>query len=322
MILSGVNILMPDKQSMIHWGANFRPITLEGQWWRVFTAGFIHFGILHLVLNMYALSYIGLILEPHLGRTRFFATYILTGVASGMTSLWWNHFVISAGASGAIFGMYGAFIALATTDLFDKSFVKKPLLISIVVFVGYNLANGLKPNSGIDNAAHIGGLIAGIIIGYAFVPSLKQKQNLRLKYATMAILTTILLISSAIIYNSLPNDFAIYQSKLKKFIVIESMALKVYRLPKGTPQKEILSEIKDRDLYYWNEDLKLVESFKNLNLPPIIREKNRKLKEYSELRIKSYKLIYKDVKENTNKYLPQIKKYNREIEKLLNEFKE
>jgi rhomboid protease GluP len=172
MLISGVHILLPENQDLLNWGANFRPMTLEGQWWRLFTACFLHIGILHLLLNMYALLYVGLLLEPYLGKTRFLAAYLISGIAASMTSLWWHDFTISAGASGAIFGMYGVFLALLTTNLLDKS-VKKALLTSIAVFVGYNILNGLQPNSGIDNAAHIGGLISGLIIGYAFVPSLR-----------------------------------------------------------------------------------------------------------------------------------------------------
>jgi rhomboid protease GluP len=110
------------------------------------------------------LLYIGLLLEPYLGKTRFLTAYLISGIAASMTSLWWNDLTISAGASGAIFGMYGVFLALLSTNLLDKS-VKKVLFTSIAVFAGYNILNGLKSNSGIDNAAHIGGLISGLIIG-------------------------------------------------------------------------------------------------------------------------------------------------------------
>ena len=138
MILSGVHFLLPENQSLLEWGANFRPLTLAGQWWRLFSAIFLHIGILHLLLNMYALLYIGLLLEPYLGKTRFIAAYFISGIAASVTSLWWHDLIISAGASGAIFGMYGVFLALLTTNLLDKS-VKKALLASIAVFVGYNI---------------------------------------------------------------------------------------------------------------------------------------------------------------------------------------
>lgn len=318
MLISGVHILLPDNQDLLNWGANFRPMTLEGQWWRLFTACFLHIGILHLLLNMYALLYIGLLLEPYLGKTRFLAAYLISGIAASMTSLWWHDLTISAGASGAIFGMYGVFLALLTTNLLDKS-VKKALLTSIAVFVGYNILNGLKPNSGIDNAAHIGGLISGLIIGYAFVPSLKQFENKTIKFSTISVLTIALLISSFTVYNALPNDIGKYDEKMKEFVSMESMALEVYNLPEGTPNERILSEIKDRGLYYWNENIKLIDSFKDLDLPFPIRARNSKLKEYCELRVKSYELIYKAIDEGTDKYQNQIDEYNQKIELIITE---
>ncbi len=312
MIASGVHIFFPEKQSILEWGANFRPLTLEGQWWRLLTSCFIHFGIFHLIFNMYALLYIGLLLEPYLGKTRFVTAYFLAGLSASTASLWWNSLSISAGASGAIFGMYGVFLALLSTKLLEKA-IRKPLLVSIAIFVAYNILNGLKPDSGIDNAAHIGGLLSGLIIGYAFVPGLKQYKNRKVQLATIAVLAVFFLIPTVLIYKTLPNDIPIYQKKLKKFAEMESMALEVYRLPEWTPKKEILSEIKDRGIYYWNEDLKLIDSFKSLDLPPAIREKNQELRKYCVLRLKSYRLLYKAIKENTTKYATQIKKYNDQI---------
>ena len=128
--------------------------------------------------------YIGLLLEPRLGTIRFLGAYILTGIAASITSLWWHDLTISAGASGAIFGMYGVFLAMLTTNLIEKS-ARKALLTSIGVFVFYNLVNGMK--GGIDNAAHIGGLVSGLLTGYAFYPSLKRPEAINLKFSLIKI---------------------------------------------------------------------------------------------------------------------------------------
>ena len=321
MIISGVHFLMPDGQSLLEWGANFRPLTLAGQWWRLFTAMFLHIGILHLLLNMYALLYIGFLLEPYLGKVRFFTAYLISGVVASVTSLWWHDLTISAGASGAIFGMYGVFLALLTTNLLDKS-TKKALLASIVVFVGYNILNGLKPDSGIDNAAHIGGLISGLIIGYAFVPSLKKHEDTTIKSLTIGILSIILLMSSITVYKVLSNDMEKYDEKMNTFIAMESMALEVFSLPAETSTEKILYELKDRGIYYWNENLTLIESLKDLDLPQPVIERNAKLKEYCELRIKSYELYYKAVSEDTDKYQMEINDYNNKIETIVKELTE
>ncbi len=88
MAVTGVNVLSPDNESLLNWGANFKPVTLDGQWWRLLTNCFIHIGLAHLVMNMYALLYIGLLLEPYFGKTRFIAAYLLTGISASVTSLW------------------------------------------------------------------------------------------------------------------------------------------------------------------------------------------------------------------------------------------
>lgn len=177
MVLSGVSAIEPDSLSLIRWGADYTPFTLgEGQWWRLLTSTFLHAGILHLAMNMYAFFFIGLLLEPYLGRWLFTIAYLLTGVVASATSLYWHDMVLSVGASGAIFGMYGVFLAMLTTNLIHKE-KRTPLLRSIGLFVLYNLAIGLTIGTfgAIDNSAHIGGLISGILIGYILYPVLKKK---------------------------------------------------------------------------------------------------------------------------------------------------
>lgn len=192
MVATGVDILQPDGRSLLSWGANYKPLTLYGQSWRLLTACFLHIGVVHLLLNMYALLSIGFLLEPYLGRRRFLAAYLLTGLVASLTSLWWHDAGISAGASGAIFGMYGVFLAMLTTSLIDPS-ARKPLLVSIIIFVGYNLIGGLK--DGIDNAAHLGGLLSGLAIGYAFLPGLKHPDSKALKFGTLLLVTTVVLLA-------------------------------------------------------------------------------------------------------------------------------
>jgi rhomboid protease GluP len=228
MAFSGVNIFAPESEQLIAWGANFRPVTLAGEWWRLLTCCFIHIGIFHLVMNMYALLYIGLLLEPYLGKVRFASAYLLTGIVASVASLAWHDMTVSAGASGAIFGMYGVFLAMLTTNLIEKS-ARKALLTSIGIFVAYNLANGLK--AGIDNAAHIGGLVSGLLIGYAFYPSLKPEGSKKMQYVAIAVVTLLSLLGSAFVYQKLPNDIVKYNENMELFSSLEAKALKLYELP-------------------------------------------------------------------------------------------
>lgn len=318
MAISGVNIMLPDNESLLKWGANFRPLTLEGEWWRLLTNCFLHIGIFHLVMNMYALLYIGMLLEPLLGRTRFISAYLLTGITASIASLWWHDLIISAGASGAIFGMYGVFLAMLTTNLIEKT-TRKALLTSIAIFVGYNLIYGLK--GGIDNAAHIGGLIVGIIIGYAFIPSLKKPEDVKLKLTTIGLLTLLILTCSFIVYKNTSNDIGKYDEKIKTFVSNERMALEVYNLSPNSPNDQILYGLKERGIYYWNENIKLIEEVEKLDLPSEVHNRNTKLKQYCELRIKSYQLLYKAISEDTDIYKLQIENYDKQIGAIINELK-
>ena len=162
MVAFGVGILEPSTLALLKWGADFGPLTLTGDWWRAITCNFIHIGAFHMLMNMYAFMYIGLWLEDLIGTRRMFISYLLTGVCSAAFSLYMHAETISAGASGAIFGLYGIFLAFLLFHHIPRA-QRKALLISILLFVGYNLVYGMK--AGIDNAAHIGGLLSGFLLG-------------------------------------------------------------------------------------------------------------------------------------------------------------
>jgi rhomboid protease GluP len=293
-------------------------MTLDGEAWRLLSSCFLHIGIFHLLMNMYALLYIGVLLEPILGTRKFISAYLLTGIASSTVSLWWHDLTISAGASGAIFGMYGVFLALLTTNFIEKS-ARKALLTSIGIFVGYNLLNGMKGD--IDNAAHIGGLLSGLAIGYAFIPSLRKPGERKLEYSTIGILAVLVFISSFAAYQKIPNDIGVYDTKMKEFASMESSALEIYNLPEGTPTDKLLYALKDEGIYYWRKSINLIDSFKNLDLPAQIKKRNEILKEYCELRIKCYELQYRSISENTYEYQERITELNKQIEKKIDELK-
>jgi len=310
MAATGVSILAPDTESMLRWGADFRPLTLSGQWWRLVTNIFLHFGILHLVMNMFALVYIGLMLEPILGKARFLSAYFLTGIVASITSLCWHDLNVCAGASGAIFGMYGVFLALLTTNFIEKN-TRKDLLISMGVFVGYNLLGGMK--SGVDNSAHLGGLLSGAVIGYAFIPSLKNPGERRIEFVSILLLSVLTLASVSVVYKKIPNDLAMYDTEMKPFIINESLAMEVYNLPGGTAKQELLYGLKDRGIYYWKENLAILDNVDKLSLPEVLYEKDELLRQYCNLRIKSYELLYQGLEENTDKYDTLVEDYNKQI---------
>ena len=340
MVLTGVNALLPDSDSLILWGANIRPLTTGGEWWRLLTSCFLHIGLIHLLMNMYALVYIGILLEPQLGKSRFLTDYLLTGIASSVSSLWWHDLTISAGASGAIFGMYGVFLAMLTTNLIEKS-ARKTLLTSIGIFVVYNLANGFK--EGIDNAAHIGGLISGLIIGYGFYPSLRVKvdedeyQEYDVKKISIGVISFVILFVCYLIYLRVPvdteskfmthaqmaqYDLDQYNQRMKSFDTNESMALSVLQMPDNTAKDIILSQIKNQGLAYWRDNIELIYEVEKLRLPPFVHRRNRLLFDYCNLRIDSYKLIYQTLESGGQLPNPQTEALNKQINDIITKLKE
>lgn len=315
MVISGVHVMLPTSESLLLWGANFRPETLDGQWWRLLSSCFIHIGIIHLLMNLYALFYIGVLLEPHLGKLRFSIAYLLAGIAASATSLFWNDFTVSAGASGAIFGMYGVFLAMLTTNLIEKS-ARKTLLVSITVFVGFNILSGAR--GGIDNAAHIGGLLSGVLIGYAFYPSLKNSRKPKLEYITLGILSLVVLVStSALLSTMKPSELKQYEQNMQEFVELEEKALGLYQLPEYSTDEDYLLEIKTQGLPNWKSALELLRKSDKLELPASIHDRNAKLIEYCRLRIKAYEVIQKSITEETDSYTSEIEEYNKRIEAII-----
>lgn len=172
MVFSGLGFISFSGEDLLKWGANFRPSIQNGEYWRLFTCMFLHAGVMHILFNMYGLFIAGVFLEKVTGAKWFLILYLLTGVIASLTSVWWHPATISIGASGAIFGMYGVLFALLTTNVFESA-VKKPMLINISVFIGYNLLYGLA--GGIDNSAHVGGLLSGLLLGYIFYALFKDR---------------------------------------------------------------------------------------------------------------------------------------------------
>jgi rhomboid protease GluP len=166
MALNGYGLVNVNPAMAVDWGSNYGPMTLNGEWWRLLTSTFIHFGLVHIAFNMYVLFASGRLIERIFGSSHFLLLYLFSGLTGSMVSLLSNPFVNSAGASGAIFGIFGGILAFV---LNKKNAVPPDVMLehskSTAIFIAYNLLNGFT-HSGIDNGAHIGGLVGGICLGY------------------------------------------------------------------------------------------------------------------------------------------------------------
>lgn len=177
--LLGVSIDDPDPEDIIRFGGNFLPLTVH-QPFRLLTAGFIHIGLMHLMFNSFAIYFLGQVCEKILGAWRYLSVFLLSVIAGSLLSLGvsWYHFVenmqdfqgfsVGAGASGGIMGLGAVLVVLALSNHPVARFLdKKNLLIVMTI----NLLLGFFV-SGIDNAAHIGGAVCGLVFGFvvAYLP--------------------------------------------------------------------------------------------------------------------------------------------------------
>lgn len=140
-------------------GAKYNVLIAQGEYYRLITAMFLHGGILHLVLNMYALKATGEMVEKFYGKGRFLLIYFFSGIFSSIASYIFSD-SISVGASGAIFGLLGAclIIGIKIRNLVGKDFLRNILSVIFVnIFIGLNIKN-------IDNFGHFGGLVGGILV--------------------------------------------------------------------------------------------------------------------------------------------------------------
>jgi len=214
MVLRGSSIWMPTLDQLMFWGAD-RPnnVLIYGEWWRIVTAMFVHVGIIHLATNMWCLWNLGLLAEPLMGSFGLFAVYILTGAAGNLLSTFWNwvrpihdasgapFFQAGAGASGAVFGIAGALIILLKSHRLPvPPHEVRRLRKSVIYFAAINLVIGLSVNFGsgitgieIDNSAHIGGFLCGLLFAVPMVPRIGSprgefKMRLRLTVAFVVLL--------------------------------------------------------------------------------------------------------------------------------------
>lgn len=150
---------------MLRYGAMYEPLVTDGhEYYRLITSLFLHFGIQHLLNNMVMLGALGYQLENEVGRVKFLLIYFISGIGGNLCSLYWNvshgEQVISAGASGAIFGLMGSLLYIV---VMNRGRLGRLSGRGMLIMVALSLYFGLT-SSGVDNSAHIGGLICGILI--------------------------------------------------------------------------------------------------------------------------------------------------------------
>ena len=211
-----------DQSALIHLGANVASLTLSGEPWRLLSSVFLHSSVSHLLMNMFAFLVVGAVAERILGKWRLLIIWLFSGVFGGLISACYalrdsEQIVISVGASGAIMGIAGAAIATQLASGTGTHHKNQRRVFSLLGMVALTLLYGAR-QTGIDNACHIGGLIAGGALGWL---SARLSGQNRLVTEGGIIVAGSLLLTGAIWLAQQQIDESVYRSGkacVKRFI--------------------------------------------------------------------------------------------------------
>lgn len=189
-IIMTINGGTTDSYNLVLFGAKYNPLIRAGEYWRLFTPMFIHIGFTHILMNSITLYFIGPWVERFFGHWRYLLLFLLSGVMGNLASFAFSP-NISAGASTAIFGLFGAFMMLG--ESFSENQAIRALARNFLLFVVLNIGTDLFV-SGIDIYGHLGGLVGGFLLGYVLgVPSAKVSTPKRIIAAITVIIVALTL---------------------------------------------------------------------------------------------------------------------------------
>jgi len=327
MVASGVDLFSPGAEELVRWGATFGPLTASGQWWRLASAMFIHIGLLHVAMNMWVLWSAGPLVERLLGHTGFALTYLLSGLLGGLASLWWNPAVVSAGASGAVFGVYGALSAFLIVRRHVVPLqVLRGLRTSTLVFVAYNLVFGLMIK-GIDMAAHVGGLLGGLACALPLARELTEAAWRRRWRANLvlALAGAGLLVGGAAL---LRNDAAALQREIDRFVAVETTNVDRYNQALGRLHRGEITDaqmarlLRTEVLPSWIAAGRRLERLRRGKLPAVYAERAKTLVRYVKLREEGWTLLARALEEQDRDKAERATRLQKEAEGLLDTVKQ
>lgn len=236
---------LADPDTLVGWGANFGPRTTNGEWWRLVTSTFVHPGLMSLIINLTALTQLGLVLERVVNRVAFVTVYVIAGVLAGLVSVAAHPVVVSAGASGAIAGAYGLLIACGVWDFFRPTetpmppAVGKRLVPAALLFVLYNAFDG-----GIEMQAEFLAFVVGFIAGLTLTSraSTREPERRRLGMVAGAVATLALVAAFSL------RGIADVRPEIARVLDIEGQTVPGYRAAealatKGTIDTTTLAEL-------------------------------------------------------------------------------
>lgn len=323
MVASGVHAIDPTTADLLQWGANFGPYTNDGQGWRLFTCCFLHIGIVHLFFNMWALLMVGPQMERLLGNVGFLILYIVAGLVGSIVSVWWHTLVVSAGASGAIFGIFGAmlgFLVLHKASM--PSVIYRQVWSSGVALLVFNFVFAAGA-PGIDAAAHFGGALAGFVAGMLLSQPLDEKtRGMRLWRNLLLLVLASAMITPAFFYLPKPQGPpAAWALMMIEFPPAEAAWLDKYnRAVERTREQELGTQalnafVSEQLLPAWSGWMKRIESLEPQKPAEMAYKKT--VLQYMQLRYDGWQLQNEAMETNDNEKMTQAAMKFKDAEKVL-----
>lgn len=256
-------------QGLLFRGAEFGPLSLGKEWYRTFTHLFLHGNLMHILFNMYALFSVGMEVEQLTGSKKFAWIYFMSGIAASLSSLYFNLFVIGVGASGAIFGLFGYLLVVQIVESRKQDLPIIPIVINFIIFLVVNFLFAEALNA--DNAAHMGGLVGGVILGIISLAG-STYRTLRAELLFLPI--------CVVLFLALPRYQVSYFNFFERILVTEDSVNTLFD-KKGISDEEFLIQYKNHNRN-WDTARALLDSISFL--PDKLHDDTFKLKQYIRLR--------------------------------------
>jgi len=263
MVASGVSFFAPDPIDLIQWGGNFDAFLEKGEGWRTITSAFVHYGLLHLLVNVVSLYLIGADFEKRYGSLLLLIIFFTGAIVAGTGSYYYNFFLISTGASGAIMALAGALL-MGLVFLPGINYNRRIIEFSQLVFVILlNIGLGFYLEI-IDNAAHIAGLFWGIVAGLMVFPG-----QIKLRWVVYTRVLSVLLLAISILFMSIftrePYRYW-YYTMFNSFIQNDRQTVELLNSNIGPDEPLVsLAGVNEASLV-WNKNLEMLQLFR---VPPV-----------------------------------------------------
>lgn len=302
MLAQGVDALSPNALVLLDWGGSYAPAVSDGEWWRMWTANYLHAGVVHIAFNMWILWDAGRSVERMVGSAGFLAMYTIAGILGSVAGNLMHPQVVSVGASGAVFGVFGCLLAVV---------VRMPGTVGwnalgrlgrdAGVFIGFNVLFAFG-QEGIDMAAHIGGLAAGFLCGLLLVLPL-ERESLPRRRGRALLLTSVgavAIVASILLSPAVGPGFT---SELRRFIATEQVILNAFNSAIAAAQTDEISDAETADvierdvLTRWRSTLQRLQNIDRRGMNDDQENLYHNLIKYSQLREQGWVLIVEAFRE-------------------------